>query len=74
MWNAKLKYHEYVLGALTILFAYLFSKNLFDMFKLLDILLYVQLVNFYAVPLAMYCVYYMKHRGKLAKAPAGDTA
>lgn len=62
MWGLKSKYTEYVLGALTILFSYLFSRNMFDMFKMMDYLLYIQLVNFLVIPLIIYSVFYFKHK------------
>jgi len=56
----KIRFKEYYIGGLTIIFSYLFARNLFDMFKLLDYLLYIQLVNFLVIPLAIYTVYYFK--------------
>ncbi|WP_410511923.1 endospore germination permease [Paenibacillus sp. BR2-3] len=56
----KLKFKEYYISALTIVFSYLFSRNLFDMFEILDYLLYIQLVNFLVIPLIIYTLYYFK--------------
>ncbi|WP_042209626.1 GerAB/ArcD/ProY family transporter [Paenibacillus durus] len=56
----KIRFKEYYICALTIIFSYLFSKNLFDMFHILDYLLYVQLINFFVIPLIIYILYYFK--------------
>lgn len=58
----KIRYKEYYVCILTIIFAYLFSRNLFDMFNLLDYLLYIQLANFFVVPLIVYLIYYFRHK------------
>lgn len=57
-----LKFKEYYIGALTVVFSYLLSKDLFDLFKLMDHLFYVQLINFFVIPLIAYPVYYFKHK------------
>lgn len=56
----KIRFKEHYICALTILFSYLFSRDLFDMFKLLDYLLYIQLANFLVIPLILYSIYYFK--------------
>lgn len=56
----KIRFKEHYVCALTILFSYLFSRDLFDMFKLLDYLLYIQLANFLVIPLILYSIYYFK--------------
>ncbi|WP_340022528.1 endospore germination permease [Paenibacillus sp. FSL K6-1096] len=58
----KLRFKEHYICALTILFSYLFSRDLFNMFKLLDYLLYIQLVNFLVIPLILYSIYYVRKK------------
>jgi spore germination protein (amino acid permease) len=55
-----IKYKEYYIAGLTIIFSYLFSRNLFDMFDIMKYLLYIQLVNFLVIPLIIYTLYYFK--------------
>lgn len=70
-----LRFKEYYIGALTITFSYLLSKNLFDLFKLMDRLFYIQLINFFVIPLIVYPVYYFKHKRAygIALTPRQDT-
>lgn len=56
----KIRFKEHYVCVLTIIFSYLFSRDLFDMFKLLDYLLYIQLANFLVIPLVLYSIYYFK--------------
>ncbi|WP_379133875.1 endospore germination permease [Paenibacillus sp. sgz500958] len=63
----KIRYKEYYVSALTIIFSYIFSKNLFDMFAILNYLLYIQLVNFLVIPLILYTVFYFR-KTKMAAA------
>lgn len=62
----KIKSKEYYVCALTIIFSYIFSKNLFDMFTIMNYLLYIQLVNFLVIPLIIYTIYYFKRTRALA--------
>lgn len=66
----KLPFKEYVICALTVVFSYLFSKDMFDMFKILDYLLYIQLANFLVIPLIIYPIYYFKHKRLYGLVPA----
>lgn len=67
MSGLKIRFKEHYICALTILFSYLFSRDLFNMFKLLDYLLYIQLANFLIIPMILYSIYYFRHAKKAAR-------
>lgn len=58
----KLRFKEYYAGGLTLLFSYLFAMDLFRMFQMISILLYIQFANFFAVPLVLYTVFFLRER------------
>ncbi|SES95523.1 endospore germination permease [Paenibacillus sp. NFR01] len=70
----KLRYKEYYICALTIIFSYLFSKNLFTMLELYSYLLYIQLANFLIIPLIVYLIYAIRHLQDAGKHKAAVSA
>ncbi|BCG61095.1 GerAB/ArcD/ProY family transporter [Paenibacillus sp. URB8-2] len=71
--GVTIKFKEYYICSLTVVFSYFFSKNLFSMFKMLDYLLYIQLINFFVIPLLVYVLYYIREtRRAPSSSPSGE--
>ena len=71
--NIKSPVLPYGVAALAFAAAYFASRNLFDMFQMLDALMYVQLVGLLLIPLVIFVLYHVRQR-RQGKAPPADAA
>ena len=62
--NMYSKYNIFIVSALVYLGSFFVSRNLFVLYRFLDIYTYVALINFFVIPLIVYIIYYFKNVNK----------
>lgn len=60
--NVTNKYYIYVITLLVLIFSFFISANIILMFKVLDIFIYIALINFAIIPIIVYSIFHIRNK------------